>query len=269
MKALKILTTAAVAGALVATAVAGPASAADILQTVQPTIITNVPSVVVPAYTESAPITVNTSALGETDVTGWVTHNGATFNTGTVYQDSTGNASYDVLAKISSSVFAYGDVEPGDYSVYFTSAQIDDRSYAYPDDTVTTYLAAQSASVSVHVDKLTSSITGFKTKTRVAKYNKSKLFVTIGKPTVINAGANGRAYVEYKTSKKGKWHTATTSAITIFSSDKYSYKLPYGKFNSVKKGKIMKRGTYYLRVVVKPSAFVTGATSKTVKIKVK
>jgi len=255
-----IITTAALSTALVAGSMAGPALAADVA--VQPVIALSAPSVSVKAN-GTAPLAININQGGSTTfLRGYVIgKNGVPVLGASIQQDDLGNATVDVIDQISAGLYQYGDVPAGTYSFYVASEQ--GSRYDSASDTRTTYLPAQSAVIPVKISKTKTKITGWKTKSKSARYGK---LINTSNPTIRNYNSGADIVLQYKTSKKGKWKTSevgqgygnTTTA---------KFKLTTSPFNTIKnRSKPVKRGTYYFRVKIKATPYSTGAVTKQIKL---
>lgn len=272
MKApFKILTTTAVAGALVAAGIAGAApanAAANPDVTVQGVITLQTTVIAVPALTPSTPLLVNTNTGSHGSLELWVVVNGAVVDAGPVFQDAAGNASVDVIkelgeAAFNTAAFGYGVVPAGTYQAYLTEAATTD--YGYP--TQTNFLAAQSPTLTLAVSKVKTSISGFSTKTKKIKHG-AYLSKKVDKFTVANA-AGAKVTLQYK-KKGGKWKNVNSVTTSLYSTS--STKLTDGyRYNQALKsgGKSYPRGTQYFRILVKATGYSSGAKSKAFKFVVK
>jgi len=248
-----LVTTAAVSAALVAGGIAGPANAVDPV-TVQPVITLPTLSGTVTATTASLPLTINTSTLDNVSVKYWLVTNGVPteqFSFG--YPDASGNVTGDLFAKMISSK----DLPVGTYGIYFTTAAFTDY-FSDPTPDVN-YLAAQSPTLTLSVTPLTTKITGWKTKTKVAKYKKT---IKVSSFTLRNVGPDATVVVQFK--KKGAKSWKTYEKSTTFSGFPAVVPVKTKGINAFK-SKFLK-GTYYFRILVKATPYATGAVTKQVKV---
>ena len=265
MRIRTLLTTAAVSAALVAGGVAGPASAADVHTPVATSIAVSTTGVIVPALTASAPITVNFATYQYAAGNAFIQTPAGVIDGGPVSRDAAGNATVDLMELLSRKAYDYGQVPAGTYGVYFTSeAKSTYVNYTNGNSNYADYAAAQSPVVGVTVTKLTTSITGWKTKSKSAKYGKK---IRVSSPTFHNVGPDATVIIQYKKKGAKKWKTDEKSVTSSYAPA--DQKIKTQPFNSVHvKGKLkkLKKGTYYLRLVIKESAFVSGSTSKPIKL---
>jgi hypothetical protein len=272
--ALKVITTGGIAAALVAASVAGPASAANTVVPVTTTINVATQQVAYPAYTDSSLVPISTNAGDNSLLTVYVVANGATFKGSYVRRDAAGNGAVDVADQIAYAAFQYKEVPAGTYSVYLSfDAAFTDYNFSTSPTTEYRYTAAQSAPITVTVSKLASDITGWKAKTKSVKYKK---LAKVSSPTVHNYGTENKVIVQYRKGAKGKWKSVYGGEIPFYSAGPSSQKITFKKFNTVfkpakklKNTKFLTRGKWYLRIVIPETPFVTGATSKPIKIVVK
>jgi hypothetical protein len=246
-----------VASALVLGGIAGPAFAD---QTVGGVVNVSTGAVSVPAYSP-ATIAVNTNATdptygGDLDLT--VVSNGATYTRQyAVGVDGAGNGSVDLVDQISRAAFNYDAVPAGTYTVTLTSQG---ETYWDAADQRIEVTGASSIPVTVTVTKLHTKITGWKTKSKSAKHGKK---IKLSSPTIRNGGASTKVVLQYKKKGSKTWKTSETGSMPYTVTPKY--KLKTSAFNAIK-GKIAKRGTYYIRVKVVGTKFVTGDVTKQVKV---
>ncbi|MFT4122937.1 MAG: hypothetical protein QM635_03795 [Microbacteriaceae bacterium] len=248
------------AGALAVGGVAAPASATD--STVAGYITPSTTAVSVPAYS-SAPITVSSNIYdpsygGYLDTV--IVANGASYvRSYDVDLGTTGTGTVDLIQSISYAAFDYGDVPAGSYQVYFQS----DGDYHYQNDYAdkVTVTGAQSAVVTVTVTKLHTTISGWKTTSKSAKYGH---YIKLASPTLKNAGLGAKVVLQYRKKGSKTWRTSESTTLSTVGSAT-SYKLKLSKFNTIKH-KVAKRGTYYLRLIVKGNDYISGAHTKEVKV---
>jgi hypothetical protein len=263
---LKILTTATVAGALVAGGIAGAAPAfADTENTVQPVISLPAPAVAtVPALTATVPVALNLTAGDDATVTTTIAYNGAVFAGDNAYPDASGNATVDLIDQIKYDVASGAAPAAGTYTFTFSAAADDGYDFSTDPITHTTYLPAQSAPFTLTITKLGTTISGWKTKSKSAKYGK---FIKVSSPTIHGLGPSAKVVFQYKKKGAKKWKTDESETTPSYTPA--DFKLTTNKFNAVHvhgKLKRLKRGTYYFRLVVKSSAYVNGATTKQIKL---
>lgn len=258
MKALTFAASSVAASALIVGGFVAPAQAAD--ATVAGYINVSSTAVGVSAY-KTAPVSVSTNVLYpgySTYFDATVVHSGATFpNTLAGNTDTSGNGLIDLIDVISWAEFNGRDVPAGNYTV---TLHADQESYYGADDSYTTITAANSAPITVKVSKLHTTITGWKTKSKSAKYKKR---VKLSSPTVKNGGLGTKVIFQYK--KKGSKTWKTSESGTLGYSSATSYKIKTQAFNLVH-NKLAKKGTYYFRFKVVGNGFVTGAVTKQVKV---
>ncbi|MDM4762861.1 hypothetical protein QT381_07555 [Galbitalea sp. SE-J8] len=264
MKSLQLAAVAAVASALVLGGIAAPASAAT-EQPIAGFINPATTAVAVPAL-GAATLPFSTNAFdprygGDLDLT--IVANGATYARPYAADvDTAGNGTLDIIKSLSYAVFDYGSVPAGTYTLTLTSAG---EQYYNDDYSVKTIVgAAQSAPVTVTVSKVTTTITGWKTKAKSAKYRKR---IRVSSPTVHGLGPDAKIVIQYRKKGAKKWKADESSTTPSYAP--LTYKLRTQPFNGVHvKGKIrpLKRGTYYFRILIKPSPYVTGAATKQIKL---
>jgi hypothetical protein len=259
------LTTAAVSAALVAGGVAGPATAADV---VVPGAITIDAPAVVGITSYDKPATNVTIAGDGSYVHFWILQNGAwvetykTFLT-VAYGSPSATKPLDIVGAIQGGyTSASNPIAAGSYPFHLTV----DANDTYTNGVSTSYSAAQTPDYTLNVSKVGTTITGFKTKTKVIKKGnylskKADIF------TVNNGGAGAKVVFQYKKPGSKKWKNLASTTLTAGYNDG-KFKDGY-VYNQGLKGKSYPKGTQYFRVLVKETPFSTGAVSKKFKFKVK